>query len=46
MNSVKKKTICQQIEIEVLPEVDVVIAGGGTAGVVAAIAAAIREKQR
>jgi len=40
MNSVKKKTICQQIEIEVLPEVDVVIAGGGTAGVVAAIAAA------
>ncbi len=39
MNSCKK-TIKQEVEIEVLPEVDVVIAGGGTAGVVAAIAAA------
>ena len=40
MNSAEKKTISQQIEIEVLPEVDIIVAGGGTAGVVAAIAAA------
>ena len=40
MNLSEKKTICQQVEIEVLPEVDVVVAGGGTAGVIAAIAAA------
>ena len=40
MNLSEKKTICQQVEIEVFPEVDVVVAGGGTAGVIAAIAAA------
>ena len=36
----EKNTIRQQLEVEVLPEVDVVVAGGGTAGVAAAIAAA------
>jgi hypothetical protein len=40
MNLIDKKTIRQEVEVEVLPEVDVVVAGGGTAGVVAAIAAA------
>ena len=36
----EKNTIMQQLEVEVLPEADVVVAGGGTAGVVAATAAA------
>ncbi|MCK4982524.1 MAG: FAD-dependent oxidoreductase [Victivallaceae bacterium] len=35
-----KETITQKVEIEVMPEVDVVVAGGGTAGVVAALAVA------
>ncbi len=39
-NPVRTKTIQQTLEVEVLPEVDVVVAGGGTAGVVAALAAA------
>lgn len=40
MSLPEKKIICQQLEMEVLPEVDVVVAGGGTAGVAAALAAA------
>jgi hypothetical protein len=40
MNSSSCKNIIQQVETEVLPEVDVIVAGGGTAGVVAALAAA------
>lgn len=40
MISPEKNIIRQQLEVEVLPEVDVVIAGGGTAGVAAALAAA------
>ena len=40
MASQEKKTFLQQVEVEVLPECDVVVAGGGTAGVVAAVAAA------
>ena len=40
MASEKKKTFLQQVEVEVLPECDVVVAGGGTAGVIASIAAA------
>ena len=40
MASEGKKTFLQQVEVEVLPGYDVVVAGGGTAGVVAAIAAA------
>lgn len=30
MSLPEKKIICQQLEMEVLPEVDVVVAGGGT----------------
>lgn len=40
MNIAGKKTIRQEIEIEELPGVDIIVAGGGTAGAVAAIAAA------
>ena len=40
MASEEKKTFVQQVEVEVLPECDVAVAGGGTAGVVAAVAAA------
>ena len=40
MISPETNTIRQQLEVEVLPAADVIVAGGGTAGVVAALAAA------
>ena len=38
--SLKNRFLTQQVEVEILPEVDVIVAGGGTAGVVAAVSAA------
>ena len=40
MSGADKKIIRQEVEVEELPGVDVIVAGGGTAGVAAALAAA------